>query len=136
MKDISRKFKINTKTFFLLIIKLQRIAMLVSTIIVILGVVLQVITRYVFRVSIVGIEEFAAYVAIWLYFIGASYGSYERSHISAELIHLVFKNPRNYAKARAVVSIFTSIILLYALPWAYDYIVWGIIRKEISNATL
>ncbi len=135
VKDVSREFKIYGK-YSTLLLKCQRTIMLVSLLIVILGMIIEVLSRYIFKISIVGIEEFAAYVAIWLYFIGASYGSYERSHISAELVHLIFKDPKQYAKVRALTSFVTSIIIFYSLPWAYKYFIWGMTRKEISIATL
>ena len=99
-------------------------------------IIIEIISRYIFNSSIIGIEELAAYSAFWLYFIGASYGSYERSHIKAELTHLIFKNPRQYAKSRAVTSIISFALSLYAIPWVYEGVEWSILKHEQSRATL
>ena len=48
----------------------------------------EVLTRYLFKTSLFGVEQFIGYAAVWLYLIGASYGTYERSHIKAEFINV------------------------------------------------
>ena len=52
---------------------------------------LQVITRYVFEIAISGLDEITGHTAVWLYMMGAAYGSYDRSQIKAEMAHLVVK---------------------------------------------
>ncbi len=117
------------------LLKIQRVIMLVTVIISTSAVFSEVVMRYIFKSPFVGIEELAAYFAFWMYFIGASYGSYERSHIKAELTHLVFGNTKKYAVCRAFTSFISFCAALYAVPWAYDYFVWGIVRNEQSRAT-
>ena len=136
MNNKGRGFKKITCTVWILLIKLQRTIMMVAILVSASAIMAEVIMRYIFKTSIIGIEELAAYFAFWLYFIGASYGSYERSHIKAELTHLIFKNPRHYAKSRAVTSIISFALSLYAIPWAYEYVEWGILRHEQSRATM
>lgn len=99
------------------------------------AVFLEVIMRYFFKAPLVGIEELAAYIAFWLYFIGGSYGSYERSHISADLSQLVFKNELNYAKVHFISSLISAVAILYILPWAYEYVKWGFQMNEQSRST-
>lgn len=118
------------------LLKIQRLIMVLAVCISTTAVFTEVILRYFFKTSFVGIEELAAYVAFWMYFIGASYGAYERSHIKAELTHLVFGNSLNYARCRAVTSFISFAASAYILPWAYDYLVWGVVRGEQSRSTL
>lgn len=118
------------------LLKIQRTIMMVALCFCLLTIFLEVIMRYILQTSIIGIEELAAYVAFWLYMIGSSYGSYERSQIRAELTHLVFKDPRKYAIAKSVVNLLTFLIICNALPWAYRYLEWGFKRQEQSSATL
>ena len=110
--------------------------MLVAVVISTTAVFSEVIMRYVFHAPLVGIEEMAAYIAFWMYFIGASYGAYERSHIKAELTHLIFGNTINYARCRAFTSFISFAAALYVIPWAWDYTVWGFVRNEQSRSTL
>jgi TRAP-type C4-dicarboxylate transport system permease small subunit len=117
------------------LLKAQRLVMLVGICVATTSVFIEVIMRYVFKSPFVGIEELAAYSAFWVYFIGGAYGAYERSHIKAELTHLLFGSSLNYAKARALTSLVSFCAAGYALPWAYEYFVWGIVRKEQSVST-
>jgi len=136
MNDKGRGWKTIARIVWTSLIKLQRTVMLISILVSSLAIMIEVIMRYVFKFSIIGVEELAAYFAFWLYFIGASYGSYERSHIKAELTHLIFKNPRHYAWSRAVTSIISFCLALYVIPWAYNYVEWGFVRNEQSRSTL
>jgi TRAP-type transport system small permease protein len=117
------------------LLKLQRVVMLVAICVCASAIMTEVVMRYVLKKSIVGIEELAAYLAFWLYFIGASYGTYERSHIKAELTHLLLKNPRHYAASRALTSFISFALSSYAIVLAYRYAEWGIRRMEQSNST-
>ena len=117
------------------LLRAQRIVMLLTICITTAAVFLEVIMRYFFQAPLVGIEEFAAYTAFWLYFIGGSYGAYERSHISADLSQLLFKNRLTYAKSHFVTSLVSALSILYVLPWAYDYVKWGFEMNEQSRST-
>ena len=118
------------------LLRLQRIIMLATICFTTSAIFVEVIMRYVFKSPFVGLEELAAYVAFWLYFIGGSYGSYERSHISADLSQLLFKNKLHYAKSRSFTSLVSTALCLYVLPWAYDYVKWGFAMNEQSRATM
>ncbi|MCG8616909.1 MAG: TRAP transporter small permease [Desulfobacterales bacterium] len=118
------------------LIKIQRFVLVISVCISTTAVFTEVVLRYVFSSSFVGIEELAAYCAFWMYFMGASYGAYERSHIKAELTHLIFGTTINYARCRAVTSFISFAAATYIIPWAWDYVVWGFERGEQSRSTL
>lgn len=117
------------------LLRLQRIVMLLTICITTLAVFIEVIMRYIFKTPLVGIEELAAYVAFWLYFIGGTYGSYERSHISADMSSLVFKNKVSYARSHTVTSLITTGVCAYAVPWAWEYVMWSLEMNEQSIAT-
>lgn len=42
--------------------------------------------RYVFKVNFYGYDEIVVFFAFWFYFLGASYGSYNRTHVSADVV--------------------------------------------------
>jgi TRAP-type transport system small permease protein len=135
MRDISRGFAATGRFIWDTLLKMQRILMLLTICISTSAIMAEVLMRYIFKTSLVGIEELAAYVAFWLYFIGAAYGTYERSHIKAELTHMFIKNPRYYAISRAVTSFISVVLSGYAAILAYRYSEWGIRRMEQSSAT-
>lgn len=47
--------------------------------------------RYVFKANFYGYEEIAVLVAFWFYFIGAAYGAYNNTHVSADVVDAYLK---------------------------------------------
>ncbi|MCC8060555.1 MAG: TRAP transporter small permease subunit [Clostridiales bacterium] len=64
-------------------------------------VALTVVLRYIFKTQIVGIEDLIMLVAFAVYFIGAALGSREETEITADLMSLFIKKPKNLALLRA-----------------------------------
>ena len=118
------------------LIHLQKIFMLIAGSIITILVFVEVVLRYVLGSPLFGVEELICLIAMWLYFIGASYGAYERSHIKAELIHIWFKKSRSYALVKALSSLITCILSIIMISWTYPYFVWGITKGETSQALL
>ncbi len=118
-----------------LLLKIQRVIMLASIIVTTSAIMIEVIMRYIFHSSILGVQELAAYTALWLYFSGAAYGTYSRSHITAELTHLIFQNPRHMAVIKLVTNLISLGLLVYIIPWGWRYFEWGITRHEQSSST-
>lgn len=96
----------------------------------------EVMLRYVFGSPLFGVEEMVTLIAMWLYFLGASYGAYERSHIKAELVHLWFKTPKSLAIVKSIASVITVALALIMVSWSYPYFIWGIKEGETSQALL
>jgi TRAP-type C4-dicarboxylate transport system permease small subunit len=99
-------------------------------------VFVEVLLRYVFGSPLFGVEELVCLIAMWLYFIGASYGAYERSHIKAELVHLWFKTPRSHAFINTISSSITLFLCVLMIKWSYPYFIWGLKKGETSQALL
>lgn len=115
---------------------LQRWFLIVAGMFVSVLVFVEVMLRYVFGSPLFGIEELVCLIAMWLYFIGATYGAYERSHIKAELAYLWFKTPKSYALVRSVSSGITLVLAIIMIKWSYPYFIWGITEGETSQALL
>jgi TRAP-type C4-dicarboxylate transport system permease small subunit len=115
---------------------LQKAFMIVAGSLVTVLVFVEVMLRYVFGSPLFGVEELVCLIAMWLYFIGASYGAYERSHIKAELVHLWFKTPRSHAFVSAISSLITLFLCLIMITWSYPYFIWGLSKGETSQALL
>ena len=118
------------------LIHFQKLFMVVAGCLITVLVFVEVLLRYVFGSPLFGIEELICLIAMWLYFIGASYGAYERSHIKAELIHIWFKRPRPYALVKAISSLITFVLSIIMISWTYPYFIWGITKGETSQALL
>ena len=84
-----------------------------------------VITR-AFSINFHGYEEVLIICAFWLYMFGSAYGSFEKSHITADII--VATMPEGYTKAliamlRNTLTLVLGIIFLY---WAFNLFQWTI----------
>lgn len=107
-------------------VKVQRAALIASSIFITLLVFGAVLMRYVFHYPGMEVEEVATLVAFWLYFTGAIYGTYERTHIKTELIHLILRKPRRYAVAKSVASLISLVLAGILSYWGFTFFVWGI----------
>ncbi|MBW1690800.1 MAG: TRAP transporter small permease [Deltaproteobacteria bacterium] len=114
----------------------QKWFMIVAGFIVTVLVFVEVLLRYVFGSPLFGVEEMVCLIAMWLYFIGASYGAYERSHIKAELVHLWFKTSRSHAFISTISSSITFFLCVLMIKWSYPYFIWGLKKGETSQALL
>ena len=93
---------------------------------------LQVVARYVFEIAISGLDEITGHTAVWLYMMGAAYGSYDRSQIKAEMAHLVVKNERILNLIRAFATLIAVVVAGYMVSWSYEYVQWSIKKHEMT----
>ena len=92
----------------------------------------EIVTRYFFNTSLFGLEEFVGYTAVWVYFIGAAYGSYERSHIKAEFIDVLFRGPRLSKGIRSIAAAISTWMCIIFTKWSYDFVAESIQMNERS----
>ncbi len=96
----------------------------------------EVFLRYVLGSPLFGIEELILFIGMWLYFMGASYGAFERTHIKAELINIWCKSERSLAILRSIASIITVILSIVMVSWTYPFFIWELVRGGTSQALL
>ena len=111
---------------------LQRIVMFVTSCIFTLLVFAQVIMRYLLDVPMYGVEEVAAFSAVWLYFIGGAHGSYARGHISASLIEVMLPEGRRRQFVRVLSSLITTVLAGWMTMWGSQYLEWTIRKGTMS----
>ena len=114
----------------------QRVILIGTSCFIVLLLLGSVLMRYIFHYPGMEVEEIATLVAFWLYFTGAIYGSYERSHIKAELANLIFKTPKSYAIVKVIASLIVFILAVVMAYWGYHFFIWGIIEKGRSMVLL
>ena len=116
-------------------LRLQRLVLLICGATLTVLVTVQVFTRYVMGISLFGIEELASFVAVYLYFIGAAHGAWERGHISASLVELFLPEGR----ARDTMAVFSSFVTVvlsgWMTVWAFQYLAFTIRRGTMSLET-
>jgi TRAP-type C4-dicarboxylate transport system permease small subunit len=96
----------------------------------------EVFLRYVMGSPLFGIEELILFIGMWLYFMGASYGAYERTHIKAELLNIWCKDEKKLTIIRTIASAITVALALILVSWAYPYFSWELARGGTSQALL
>lgn len=96
----------------------------------------EVFLRYVLGSPLFGIEELILFIGMWLYFMGASYGAFERTHIKAELINIWCTDPKSLNRVHVVASAITVVLTLVLVSWTYPYFVWELAKGGTSQALL
>lgn len=105
-------------------LKIQRFVIFTASIAFTAAVFLQVATRYLFNYSVFGIEEFASFAGIIMYFIGAAYATHERSHISASLVDTIFGEGRITAGVHTFTRFLAALLTIYVLVALWDLLVF------------
>lgn len=107
------------------LVKIQETVLVISSILVLIGLFLTVLLRYVFKIDLFGIEELLLLPIFLLYFIGAANGSYEDSHISANMIDSYLKSE----KIKLIIKAFTTVVTLGVCViisyWSTEYLIWS-----------
>lgn len=93
---------------------------------------LQVISRYVFEISITGLDELTGHTAVWLYLMGAAFGTYDRSQIKADMMHLFVKNQKILSLIKAGASAVSVVVASHMMVWSYNYVLWSIRKHEVT----
>ncbi len=85
--------------------------------------------RWLFNTDFKGYEEILVMFAFWLYMIGASYGSYQKNQITADILDIYLKEGR----VKSVIHVFRSLLTLILSSvftfWAFQFVSWGFSMK-------
>jgi len=93
-----------------------------------------VIKRYCFKGNFYGSDEIIMLFAFWLYFMGASYGSFENSHIKADLLNVYIKNMRVKDGITVFAQFCTVVVNTIVLAWATRFFVSEISKWGLSTS--
>jgi TRAP-type C4-dicarboxylate transport system permease small subunit len=80
------------------------------------------LARYIFKVNFNGYDELTVLVAFWLYFMGAAYGAYNNSHVSADVIDAYFPEGRTKKTITCVRWLITSAVCLLFVTYGFEYV--------------
>lgn len=93
-----------------------------------------VIKRYFFKGNLYGSDEIIMLFAFWLYFMGAVYGSYEDSHIKADLLNEYIRNMRCKDGLDLLSQALTVLVNTIVLIWAAKYFSGEIAKWGLSTS--
>lgn len=105
--------------------KFLKFGLIVSSSLVTIITFAAVITREL-NINFLGYEEILIICAFWLYMLGAAYGSFEKSHITADII--VVMMPDNFTKALIAIlrNTLTLVLGFVFLLWALELFQWTV----------
>ncbi len=104
--------------------KSATVLIVIGGVMVTLTVVLQVILRYLFKVPLFGLEEFSRLVAVWVYFIGAIFGTKFDSHVQGDVAGRLFTSPRAKAVVKTIAWCLSLLVCALFLYHSAKYSVW------------
>lgn len=108
------------------LLKAQKIIMFLTSILVVGLISYGAALRYLFKADFFGLEDIILVVSFWMYFIGGAYASYDKSHISAEVIPTYIKNKRTRSIVVLLASLITTILSWLLTYWGFLLTLWGI----------
>lgn len=85
------------------------------------GQFVQVMTRYVLEIPVMGLEETMLYPTLWLYMMGAVNASRENTQIRANVLEIFIKSERGHAILALIGEIISLVVSLWLLWWAWDF---------------
>ena len=83
------------------------------------------VMRYVLEMDLYGYEEWIKIFAFWLYFMGAGYGAFAGSHVSADLVQSYVKEgtlKRLLIFAKTAVTLGVTLLFTW---WGWDFFYFG-----------
>ena len=86
-----------------------------------MGQFVQVITRYVLQIPVMGLEETMVFPTLWLYIFGAVNASRENTHIRANVLEIFLKTPRQHIWLAIVGECISLLVGLWLTWWAWDF---------------
>lgn len=121
------------KTISNLFLNIQQGILFISSLLLALGLGSQVIMRYFLKTDLYGIEEILVLPTIWLYFMGASYGTYMKKHISADLVSVYIKKDIPRIIVNLITSFITLILTFILTNWGYQFFIYSLTKGATST---
>ncbi len=81
----------------------------------------QVVMRYVFETSVMGLEEILVYPTLWLYFLGSVNASREDTQIKANVLDVFLTTARARLIVRVIADSMALLVSCWLTYWAWDY---------------
>lgn len=107
--------------------------LIISGLVIFLGMIAEVLMRYILKVNLFGVDEIILCFAIWFYFLGGINGSREDSQIRADIVSFLFKNPKAVWRLRLVSRTIEIVVTLFLTIMAYDLIVVNAVRMPATQ---
>lgn len=117
-----------------IMVKLQRTFLFYLLFVLTAAMLLEILVRYFLNQSIFGLSDFIGYSSVWLYAVGASFATYEKSHIKAEFINAMVRSDRTRHVFRLIAALISSFMSAVFTKWSYELCVYSIQVNEKTQA--
>jgi len=121
--------KLERTAFWKGLVKFLRGGLIVSSVLVTVITFAAVITRAL-NVNFLGYEEILIICAFWLYMLGTAYGSFEDSHIKADVIVVMMPEGRTKSMIAMIRNALSLVLGIMFLLWALQLFQWTIIMDN------
>ena len=116
------------RKFFLALDKwIQRVCnwlAIVTLVLLVAVVIIQVIVRYVFHLSIGGFEELPVYLFLVSIWIIAVLNAKNKGNISIDFIYLIVKGPKSRAILNGIIDTLSTVILALFTKLSFDFLLY------------
>lgn len=94
-----------------------------------------VISRYILKSSLMGVEEVMLFPIIWLYMLGGAGASYEKSHIECGVLTLYIKKEKSILIFEFVKRMICVVILTWLVGWNLFYFNYSLDAWKLGDIT-
>lgn len=81
----------------------------------------QVVTRYILEIPVMGLEEATIFPSLWLYLMGAANASREDSQIRANVLEIFIRTPKGHARLGVLTEAVSLVVCGWLTWWAWDF---------------
>jgi len=110
--------------------RLLRLLVITTSMVITLCLVVLVITRYFFDISLSGMHETSLVAAMWLYMGGAILASRRSEHLVVDFLATSLKTPRGRALHNVLVAVLTLVVVCFFAQWVWGMFAWGLKRPQ------
>lgn len=125
--------KIQNNIIFRALLKVENAVMVITTILAAGIVFAGVIMRYIFKMNFFGQEEILCVVAMWLYWVGGIYGSYENSHIKGDMLSSFFKTAKSKKIIELIIQAINAVVIAVFCVWGVEYMSFNLKFGAVST---
>ena len=119
--------------FWKFLLKIQKVILFFCTSACVIILCTEAIFRQ-FRADLFGYEDILVVCSMWLYFLGASYAMYKKSHIDADMVGIFVKSKKIQKGIKLFVSLFTTSVAIALTIYAYEFFVWTLSKNATTTS--
>lgn len=125
--------KIEHNIVFRALLNVEKTIMIITSIVTACVIFAGVAMRYVFKANFFGQEEILCVVAMWLYWVGGIYGSYEGSHIKGDMLASLFKTARAKKTIELIIQGISFMVIFVFCIWGIEYMQFNLRFHAVST---